>query len=287
MVDYPDPAVPGELYRFDARWYAAESGLDPDLTTWWAISTATAPSWGTVKRPSDGYFNNSLFEGIPPQGTTENTITMSTGNLGSPVYEIAGLELATPVTPTRPTLNTATGILTIPSMEGVSYWGNTLDPLPAGPLQLDDGIELAVHAEADPGYVLEGTTAWTFTWTDPDAPDPGAYGEWVTSTAERVARMMGGANTAKRTAAAEDAVSLIGAYVHGYTGGWEGRGWDQNGVPNERITAVVTVAAIRLASNPRQVTMFTTSDYSERPAVMAGWTLAERAVLRRYRRVTA
>jgi hypothetical protein len=66
-----------------------------------------------------------------------------------------------------------------------------------------------------------------------------------------------------------------------------GRGFDGN-VPNAEIAAAVTLAAARLASNGRQLLVRDKVDDVEREfrSSFQGWSVAELAVLNRYR-VTA
>lgn len=80
-------------------------------------------------------------------------------------------------------------------------------------------------------------------------------------------------------------VETVAAYAHAYT---FGRGFtvdiDGNGEPAHDVARVIVAAAARLTTNPEQVTAYTAADYSERPAVFTGWTVAEQGVLHRWRR---
>ena len=73
---------------------------------------------------------------------------------------------------------------------------------------------------------------------------------------------------------------IVEAFVHGNT---RGRGF-KNGRPVAPLQAVVVTAAARLVTNPEQVYQYTTADYSERPAVLNGWTIPERGILHNYRK---
>src|SRR5699024_4462910 len=133
---------------------------------------------------------------------------------------------------------------------------------------------------------------------DPD-PDPEDPDEWlhlldedperalVASTlAPRALRHAGtdpDAAPAPALAMAEGHLATVLEYVKGYT---RGRGF-HGYVPERPLQAVIVAATGRLVTNPEQVTYYSTGDYSERPATLTGWTLAELQVLRRYRRVTA
>lgn len=80
------------------------------------------------------------------------------------------------------------------------------------------------------------------------------------------------------------ALMTVSAYAAAHT---RGRGFISASEAREDIAAVVVAAAARLYVNPDQLEQYTTGDYSARPAVFKGWTLAERAVLDRYRRKAA
>jgi hypothetical protein len=72
-------------------------------------------------------------------------------------------------------------------------------------------------------------------------------------------------------------------YVRGYT---RGRGFVGDR-PADPLLVVIVAAAARLVANPTQLNFYQTGDYSERPAILNGWTLPELAVLNRYRRIRA
>ncbi|MCB0931656.1 MAG: hypothetical protein KDB71_07120 [Mycobacterium sp.] len=78
------------------------------------------------------------------------------------------------------------------------------------------------------------------------------------------------------------AVPLITAMAKAYT---RGRGFDDDGDPSEEIAAVITTASVRLAANTRQTDHAQTmGEFSETVrSFFNGWTLAELAVLNRYR----
>lgn len=198
---------------------------------------------------------------------------------------VAALE---PVTPAGPTFDDETTSITIPEDPGVAY---SVDGTPAGAgtILAEPATTYVVTAAALEGYVLDGPAEWSHTFpaddgTPPDEGEPPALTAFIAGAAGRVARMMGKPEHAPTLDMADMAVRMVMAYAEGYT---RGRGWSTDGVPVPGIAAVVTTAAVRLASNPRQVTYYQSGDYSERPAVMAGWNAAELGVLRRYRRVWA
>jgi len=224
------------------------------------------------------------LEGTP---TTAGTFTFSLeDDWGTVTPIVATVEAAAvPVTPAGPVFDDAGLTITIPEDPGVAY---SVDGTPAGPetIPAEPGETYTVTAEALEGYVIDGVAEWThaFPGSPPDGEEPPALTAFIDGAAGRVARMMGKPEHAPTLDMADMAVRMVMAYAEGYT---RGRGWSADGVPVPGIAAVVTVAAVRLASNPRQVTYYQAGDYSERPAVMAGWTAAELGVLRRYRRVWA
>ncbi len=80
------------------------------------------------------------------------------------------------------------------------------------------------------------------------------------------------------------AVAQITVMARAYT---RGRGFDYDG-PNEELAAVITTAAARLAANGAQTQSTNTAGHRsiELRSSFIGWSLAELAVLNRYR-VTA
>ena len=78
-------------------------------------------------------------------------------------------------------------------------------------------------------------------------------------------------------------VSIVLEYVRGYT---RGRGFSGD-APAVPLRAVIVSASARLIANPSQVVSYRTGDYSETPAILAGWTIPERGVLHRFRKVSA
>lgn len=116
-----------------------------------------------------------------------------------------------------------------------------------------------------------------------DADPWDEWGDLSTALGRRVAAFVGRPGDDDVIATAEAQLPVVAEYVRGYT---RGRGFEDD-VPASPLRAVIVSGTARLATNPEQLTVFTTGDYSERPAQLAGWTLTELGVLRRYRRVTA
>lgn len=85
------------------------------------------------------------------------------------------------------------------------------------------------------------------------------------------------------SSSAGPAVDAITAMARAYT---RGRGFtDGGGEPNEEIAAVILTASARLASNAQQVSRGRTVGpfMEDFRSYFNGWTLAEQAVLNRYR----
>lgn len=126
---------------------------------------------------------------------------------------------------------------------------------------------------------------------EPEDPEPGTpptdvklpvVDTWTRSMALRVAAYIGKAGNARMIATAEAQIPTVATFVHGYT---RGNGFDSSGrVQDLPLEAVIVSAAARLVVNPEQLWQYSVGDYSERPAVLQGWTLPEIAVLHRYRR---
>lgn len=115
---------------------------------------------------------------------------------------------------------------------------------------------------------------------DPGTPETPTLGAPV---GELVAAFVGRAGDTLTIAQATVHALIVAEYVKGYT---RGRGFVA-GVPVPGLLAVIVSATSRLTANPEQVSYYQANDYSERPAVLAGWTLPELAVLNGFRRRTA
>ena len=82
---------------------------------------------------------------------------------------------------------------------------------------------------------------------------------------------------------ARNQVELVVAFVHGYT---RGHGFHGE-APNPALRIVIVSALSRLVQNPEQVSYYSVTDYTEKGAVLNGWTLPERYILNNYRRTWA
>lgn len=113
--------------------------------------------------------------------------------------------------------------------------------------------------------------------TDPVEPtEPVAV--LVAALAPRVAAYTGLPTSDTATAA----LPVVIEFVKGYT---RDAGFGADGyTPSASLASVLVSVAARVATNPEQVAYFQAGEYAERPAVLNGFTLAELAVLNRYRR---
>lgn len=109
-------------------------------------------------------------------------------------------------------------------------------------------------------------------------PDPEQ--DLIDDLAPRVAAFIGRPGDTDVIAVAEGQLAIVAEFVRGYT---RGRGWTDEG-PGRDLRAVIVSAASRLALNPEQVRQYSAADYSETPALLLGFNLAERAILDRHRR---
>ena len=115
---------------------------------------------------------------------------------------------------------------------------------------------------------------------DPD-PDPDPDPETPpTVGGQKVADFLGAGDDADLVALAGEHVTVITALVRAYT---RDRGFDRiTGAPNAGLGAVITSATARLVANPEQLRYGVGSvQYN---SAFQGWSLAELAVLNRYRK---
>ncbi|KUI43911.1 hypothetical protein AU197_21135 [Mycobacterium sp. IS-1590] len=104
--------------------------------------------------------------------------------------------------------------------------------------------------------------------------------------AEQVLLFLGRPDDTSVEGSAEQAIPVITTMVKAYT---RGNGFDVLGEPNEELEAVIVTATARLVTNPGQLA----HDQAAGPFTQSlrggftGWTLAELAVLNRYRRRVA
>lgn len=111
----------------------------------------------------------------------------------------------------------------------------------------------------------------------PETPDTG------TPLPVKVCRFLGLTPEGDALALAEQHTRVVTTFVHGYT---RGRGFTGR-VPNMDLEDVIISATARYVVNPQQATRQQIGDQSILYASLEGFTLAEKAVLHRYRRRTA
>ncbi len=258
-------------------------------------------------------------------GDTPDTAEMDYAWTGTPhrSTSVATLATVTPPDPEEPTviptpaaMSTADGYM-LPELEGVRW---IVDGTPTMPgtyavQPVTETTTVTIMPEELDGYLFDAEPEpllLTFEPAppidpdpvdpdpvDPDPepePDPEAWGRLMDDDpqalfvarrlAERIVRHTGGSLdtvTADELVTAQDHALTVIEYVRGYT---RERGF-VGYIPHRSLQAVIVAAAARLYVNPEQVTYYATGDYSERPATMTGWTAAELAVLRRFRRIYA
>ena len=277
---------------------------------WTAESSAAWPP-GIAPKPSRLMVQR--LEGTPTTAGVYTVTLTEADTYGEPsgYTEVLTITVAAPaeVIPAPAAEGTEDGYM-LPDVPGVRWLVNG-EETPPGSYSVQPVTEettVTIIPEALAGYEFDADPeplVLTFTPApdpdpDPEDPeDPEDPDEWlhlldedperalVASTlaprALRHAGMDPDAAPAPAAAMAEGHLATVLEYVKGYT---RGRGF-HGYVPERPLQAVIVAATGRLVTNPEQVTYYSTGDYSERPATLTGWTLAELQVLRRYRRVTA
>ena len=140
---------------------------------------------------------------------------------------------------------------------------------------------MTVTATAEEGYVIVGESSWTHTY--PDADPSEEVPEIIGTLAPAVAAFVGRPGDTTTEAQAGAALLVVLDFVRAYTRGNGFTGYR----PEYALRSVLISATARLVTNPEQVRQYQIADYSESPAVLNGYTLAELGLLRRYRRTQA
>lgn len=285
--------------------------------SWWTNSTpANNPRYGYRDPRGNPLYGLQVgqnseavqtdIEGVEPGDTLRLYLQVRTGALHAGLYRD---RLAEPVEGEHGADISETGVtqvdLIAPEGDGLLWlklWGMSSAAVEGTRLSKvepdseDDGLgifdgytedteERAYQWDGEPN---ESTSTAVDLLAEPEEPEePGYPGDGGTadSLVPKVLQFAGITSTEKRVAMVTLHVDAVTAYVYGYT---RGRGFiPEPGtgvlVPRKDVENVIIAAAARLAVNPRQMSYYTTGDYSERPAVLAGWTLLERAVLNNYR----
>lgn len=156
------------------------------------------------------------------------------------------------------------------------------------PNNIDNGLYMVMAHDQMDSLIKTGLTNMALDLVapgpDPDPdPDPGPEPEpGHADMVLRVLRKLDRADDVELIDACTEHVELVTEYVRGYT---RGRGFDPlTDEPARGLQAVIVGAAAKLTSNPDQLTSYTAGDYSERGALLIGWTLPELAILNNFRR---
>lgn len=233
--------------------------------------------------PSSDTSSVTVTEYIPPPEPVETTTTLTV--VPSSIYEGGSAVLTATVSPAQAqgtitfTLDGATD--TIPVTGGTAAREVTV--MNAGDYEVN-----ATFAPVSEDFNPSSATPQILSvrpYVEPVDPD-GPWDTWsalASNLAPKVAAYAGRADHAETIEIAEAQLPVIVEYIKGHT---RGRGFE-NPVPASPLLAVIVSACARLVTNPEQVSYYAVGDYSERPAMLAGWTLTELDVLRRYRRTQA
>ena len=283
-----------------------------------AKNSWTAPSnakWPPGIAPKPSRLSVQRLEGTPTMAGVYTVTLEEADAYGNPsgYTEVLTITVAPPATviPVPAAQGTEDGYV-LPEVEGVRWIVDGAER-PAGAYSVQPVTEtttVTITPEALDGYAFDAEPVplvLTFEPAPAPAPEPepepeepgDGPEEWgrlmdddpqalfvARRLAERIIRHTGGnleAVTADELVTAQDHALTVTEYVRGYTREQGFVGY----IPHRSLQAVIVAAAARLYVNPEQITYYQTGDYSERPATMTGWTMAERAVLRRFRRVTA
>ena len=233
--------------------------------------------------------NNLMVGVVRPGGTVTGT-----GVTGWKADALTATYVA-PAVPTAPTISTpALQTFTVGTPADLQLvaagttpitWTVTAGALPAGVTMDTAGLLAGTPTTAGPYSV-------TITATNTVGSSPATYSGTVDAApvfatlGMLVAAYLGRETDTKLVTLADIHGNIVTEYVRGYTRG-KGFGDYGTGNPNRALLAVIVSATARLAANPEQVTAYTAGDYSERPAILAGWTIPELGVLRRHRVVVA
>lgn len=98
-------------------------------------------------------------------------------------------------------------------------------------------------------------------------------------TAQQVADLIGRGDDTTLVALAGQVLPVVTAQIRAYT---RGRGFSGD-QPTPELEAVILTSAARAISNPEQLRAEEVGDWSRTYQVTQGWTLAEHAILGRYR----
>lgn len=321
MPTYPEPARVGEPYTVTALAVATDLGLTPadyyphlsavgDYDPWPAwlsgthgaeTATGTPTEPGTVPMRVGYWERGALLDPVPFTITVQgDTVTIpapaaegTADGYMLPEVEgvrwlVDGVETPPGSYSVQPVTEDTTVTITPEALDGYAFDPEAValvltftpapepDPEPEPePVPVPGPFDPSPAPPADP----EDEAAWAALMDD----DPQAI--YVASRlGQRIIRHTGTGDPADLDPAevlmAQDHAMVVLEYVRGYT---RSRGF-VGYAPHRALQAVIVAAASRLFVNPEQLTSYQTGDYSERPALLNGWTTAELGVLRRFRR---
>lgn len=240
------------------------TGLTGHAAAWDAppANGTFAPTTALATADSPGYGGTTVtIDPVPVQSWTA----------GEPV----SLVLSGSTTHTDPALSWTLEAGTLPA-------GVTLDAAGtiAGTPEAE-GTGTATIGAAD----LNGSSAtvpleWSVAAADTGGDNGGNMDDLADTLAPLIAAFVGKPGKAATTEQARASVPIVAEFVRAYT---RGNGWTGD-APDGPIRAVIVSATARLVMNPAQVASYQMADYSERPAVLNGYTIAEQGVLHNYRR---
>lgn len=298
------PASPVTMYRGEPFTATLTAELDTQGPASWSdegilplgvniagqtiTGTPTALESGTAQIRAMDEFDLGLSPKNPWQWTVIDRPTLETPE------GLAGTPGQTTVALTWTPEPAATGYVVAHRVEGDPEWVTTPTP--------DDTAALTLE-QLTPATVYEVTVAATDGTTttpasspvtvqtlpadpgpDPDPDEePAELTALVDALAPKLAAYLGRPDDAATIATARAQLPVVVEFIHGYTRGRKWTGY----TPPYPLRAVIVSAGARLVTNPEQVSQYAAADYTERPAVLSGYTLAELGVLHRYRRVSA
>jgi hypothetical protein len=268
------PMYPGSSVKLN--FYAVTWRLDCSRV--WTAPTITTSVLDELTE------DDPCSQQLAATGDTPITWAVTAGSIPGVTLSSTGLLSGTPTTPggysitvsatnaTGTDTETYTGTVSAASVADPAITTSVLDELTE-----DDPCSQQLAATGDTPI----TWAVTGTVSAASVADPA-----IETLAGRALIFLGRADELDEPDAlqlAMEHVSIVLEYVRGYT---RGRGFSGD-APAVPLRAVIVSASARLIANPSQVVSYRTGDYSETPAILAGWTIPERGVLHRFRKVSA
>lgn len=161
---YGATAAPSE------KAYATINDSPEAITFSWEVSTTPINAGGTLK-PTSQLTINSTKVGAPALLTLEDLLYGAAGNpqLPSPASVIANFgagltAVAMGTAANQPTYVTATHVITLPAVTGVTWKINGVTKAAGAQPALTVGQTALITAQAASGYALNGDVDWTFNY---------------------------------------------------------------------------------------------------------------------------